>query len=274
MVFLPLVLLLEILWAPLKFVNVWSVACRWTSAAFAKTWCGLWLGRDVCWQSLLCRWSHFDCTLLLMHSEGCFKSVRILLLRKTWQLMRGKQLICFRSHKSVVVDEGSATKEISYTSWRNQLKSSWNHEESKQISLKSSSEISPTLQPHPLLQLWRNFWGKWRGNQREIRKSRTPKWLVADPSVVDERFEYCGQKLTHRYCCSPRSHFVTWSLWLKGIENKTKDFIRRANCLLASSSVVKSFNKILQRIWNLSYSAAIEGWHTGHVQHQCRAYIT
>ena len=48
--------------------------------------------------------------------------------------------------------EGSATKEISYTSWRNLLKSSWNHEKSKQISLKSSSEISPTLQPHPLLQ--------------------------------------------------------------------------------------------------------------------------
>ena len=48
--------------------------------------------------------------------------------------------------------EESATKEISYTSWRNKLKSSWNHEKSKQISLKSSSEISPILQPHPLLQ--------------------------------------------------------------------------------------------------------------------------
>jgi len=42
-------------------------------------------------------------------------------------------------------NEGSATKEISYTSWRNQLKSSWSHEKSKQTSLKSSLEISPTL---------------------------------------------------------------------------------------------------------------------------------
>ena len=79
--------------------------------------------------------------------------------------------------------EGSATKEISYTSWRNQFKSSWNHEKSKQISLKSSSEISPTLQPHPLYNVWRHFWGKSRGNQREIRKSHTPKLLVGDPSI-------------------------------------------------------------------------------------------
>ena len=56
-----------------------------------------------------------------------------------------------------IFPEGSATKEISYTSWRNQLKSSWNHEKSKQISLKSSSEISPTLQPHPLLQHMMSF---------------------------------------------------------------------------------------------------------------------
>jgi len=31
-----------------------------------------------------------------------------------------------------------------------------------------------------------------------------------------------------------------------------------------------AFNKILQRIWNLPYTAT-EGWHTG--QHHCRAYI-
>ena len=75
--------------------------------------------------------------------------------------------------------EGSATKEISYTSWRNQLKSSWNCEKSKQIFLNSSSEISPTH----FYNVWRHPWGKSRGNQREIRKSRTPKLLVADPSL-------------------------------------------------------------------------------------------
>ena len=31
--------------------------------------------------------------------------------------------------------------------------------------------------------IWRHFWGKSWGNQREIRKSRTPKLLVADPSL-------------------------------------------------------------------------------------------
>jgi len=30
--------------------------------------------------------------------------------------------------------------------------------------------------------IWRHFWGKSRGNQTEIRKTRTPKLLVADPS--------------------------------------------------------------------------------------------
>jgi len=32
--------------------------------------------------------------------------------------------------------------------------------------------------------VWRHFWRKSRGNQREIMKSRTPKLLVADPSHV------------------------------------------------------------------------------------------
>ena len=86
--------------------------------------------------------------------------------------------------------EGSATKEISYTPWRNQLKSSWNHEKSKQISLKSSSEISPTLQPHPLLQHMTSYLREITGNQREIRKSRTPKLLVADPSLHFPLFNY------------------------------------------------------------------------------------
>ena len=44
-------------------------------------------------------------------------------------------------------------------------------------------ELKLGNQPHPLLQLWRHPWGKSRGNQREIRKSRTPKLLVADPSL-------------------------------------------------------------------------------------------
>ena len=78
--------------------------------------------------------------------------------------------------------EGLATKEISYTLWRNQLKSSWNHEKSKQISLKSSSKSAQPSCPTHFHNVWRHFQGKSRGNQREIRKSRTPKLLVADPS--------------------------------------------------------------------------------------------
>jgi len=127
--------------------------------------------------------------LLLLHSHS---NLLQFLLNKTLTRLHARQsprcthITAARWDKIIATFaeriEGSATKEISYTSWRNQLKSIWNHEKSKQISLKSSSEISPTLQPHPLLQHMTSFWGKSRWNQREIRKSRTPKLLVADPS--------------------------------------------------------------------------------------------
>ena len=111
--------------------------------------------------------------------------------------------------------EGSATKEISYTSWRNQLKSSWNHEKSKQISLKSSSEISPTLQLHPLLQhmtsFLREITGESRGNQREIRKSRTPKLLVADPSLSPS-FSFPTSPPPSNFCADITPHKSSNSL--------------------------------------------------------------
>ena len=91
--------------------------------------------------------------------------------------------------------------------------------------------------------------------------------------IQDERFEFCGQELTFTDTVVHLGH--TLSCDLSDSEDiKTKDFIRCANCLLASfgvcSSVVKScllqsfgtsfygvaygnFNKILQRIWYLPY---------------------
>ena len=56
---------------------------------------------------------------------------------------------------------------------RNQSRFPWNQ------ARKSAQPSSPTH----FYNVWRNFWGKSRGDQREIRKSRTPKLLVADPST-------------------------------------------------------------------------------------------
>ena len=56
---------------------------------------------------------------------------------------------------------------------RNQSRFPWNQ------ARKSAQPSSPTH----FYNIWRHFWGKSRGNQTEIRKSRTPKLLVADPSV-------------------------------------------------------------------------------------------
>jgi len=105
--------------------------------------------------------------------------------------------------------------------------------------------------------------------------------------VVDEKFEFCGQELTFTDIVVHLGHTLSCDLSdSEDIENKTRDFIRRANCLLANfevcSSVVKlrllqsfctsfygaalwrlacpelqlfetAFNKILRRIWNLPY---------------------
>ena len=56
----------------------------------------------------------------------------------------------------------------------NQSRFPWN------LARKSAQPSSPTI----FYNVWRHFWGKSRGNQREIRKSRTPKLLVADPSIT------------------------------------------------------------------------------------------
>ena len=59
---------------------------------------------------------------------------------------------------------------------RNQSRFPWNQ------ARKSAQPSSPTH----FYNIWRHFWGKSRGNQTEIRKSRTPKLLVADPSITTE----------------------------------------------------------------------------------------
>jgi len=59
---------------------------------------------------------------------------------------------------------------------RNQSRLPWNQ------ARKSAQPSSPTN----FYNIWRHFWGKSRGSQREIRKSRTPKLLVADPSFHPE----------------------------------------------------------------------------------------
>ena len=95
------------------------------------------------------------------------------------QILHRKQQVGFKP-------EGSATKEISYTSWRNQLKSSWNQVEimrnQSRFPWNQARKSAQPSSPTHFYNAWRHFWGKSRGNQREIRKSRTPKLLVADPS--------------------------------------------------------------------------------------------
>ena len=94
------------------------------------------------------------------------------------------------AYNRLLLAEGSATKEISYTSWRNQLKSSWNHEKSKQISLKSSSEISPTLQPHPLLQRMTSFLREITGKSKRNQEISYAKIARCRPLVISTIWAY------------------------------------------------------------------------------------
>ena len=56
--------------------------------------------------------------------------------------------------------------------------------------------------------------------------------------VVDERFEFCGQELTFTDIVVHLGHTLSCNLsGSEDIENKTKDFIRSANCLLANFGV-------------------------------------
>ena len=61
---------------------------------------------------------------------------------------------------------------------------------------------------------------------------------IAKSVVVDERFEFCGQELTFTDTVVHLGHTLSCNLSdSEDIENKTKDFIRRANCLLANFGV-------------------------------------
>ena len=89
--------------------------------------------------------------------------------------------------------------------------------------------------------------------------------------VADERFEFCGQELTFpdnvdTLSCDRFDY--------KDVENKTKDSIRRANCLLANfvvcSSAVKSC--LLQFFCTFFYGAAL--WRLAcHVTLQVQAML-
>ena len=82
-------------------------------------------------------------------------------------------------HMDTTPCEGSATKEISYTSWRNQLKS--REIKADFLEIKLGNQPNPPAPP--------TFTS--RGNLREIRKSRTPKLLVADPSTPCHLYMPC-----------------------------------------------------------------------------------
>ena len=56
---------------------------------------------------------------------------------------------------------------------------------------KSAQPSSPTH----FYNIWRNFWGKSQGNQREIRKSRTLKLLIADTSASPRVLVQCPQSI-------------------------------------------------------------------------------
>jgi len=64
---------------------------------------------------------------------------------------------------------------------RNQSRFPWNQ---------ARKSAQPSSRTH-FYNVLRNFWGKSRGNQREIRKSRTPKLLVADPSHMVQWQKKC-----------------------------------------------------------------------------------
>ena len=78
--------------------------------------------------------------------------------------------------------------------------------------------------------------------------------------VVDERFEFCGQELTFTDTVVHLGHTLSCDLSdSEGIENKTKDFIRRANCLLANFGVCSPTVKscLLQFFCTSFYGAAL-----------------
>jgi len=80
---------------------------------------------------------------------------------------------------------------------RNQSRFPWNQVR------KSAQPSSPTH----FYNMWCHFWGKSRGNRREIRKSHTPKLLVANPSVLCSlRLEISmlliPEQYTSRLCCA------------------------------------------------------------------------
>ena len=87
---------------------------------------------------------------------------------------------------------------------------SWNQVEiMRNQAQKSAQPSSPTH----FYNIWRHFWGKSRGNQREIRKSRTPKLLVADPSCARQLFSQAiSQLLITREVAIDRSSTITISL--------------------------------------------------------------
>ena len=59
--------------------------------------------------------------------------------------------------------------------------------------------------------------------------------------VVDEWFEFCGQELTFTDTVVHLGHTLSCGFSdSEDIENKTKDFIRHANCLLANFGVCSS----------------------------------
>ena len=78
--------------------------------------------------------------------------------------------------------------------------------------------------------------------------------------AVDERFEFCGQELTFTDTVVYLGHTLSCDLSdSEDIENKTKDFIRCANCLLANCGVCSSAVKscLLQFFCMSFYGAAL-----------------
>ena len=129
-----------------------------------------------------------------------------------------------------IFNEGSATKEISYTSWRNQLKSweikAWNQ------ARKSAQPSSPTH----FYNIWRHFWGKSRGKSKrnqEISYAKIARCRPLDLQLVD--------------CLGYQQSLRTWwNFW----ENAQR------NCYIYHTSLNRAFQSVTH-MWENSFKVEI-----------------
>ena len=133
-----------------------------------------WHNLQVGWRSIGCDLSQEDAGTALWDHKACLQlqAMSLLWCRTAAFTSWWKSTPRGRQRKKSRTPRG----EISWNQveiMRNQSRFPWNQ---------ARKSAQPSSSTH-FYNIWHHFWGKSWGNQREIRKSCTPKLLVADPSI-------------------------------------------------------------------------------------------